>query len=109
MKYINHLVGPGTTSSKPKTKNRLIVDGIDLSVLLMAARLDIVQRQSELKDVSDLLSLNFILDDEVLVKHLPTKIKRTLGPPLQAPSKDEKGVCNAMNQRDREDPEDHHF
>ncbi|KAI7828755.1 hypothetical protein BC939DRAFT_500540 [Gamsiella multidivaricata] len=89
MKCINHLMGPGTTSSKLRIEDRPIVNGTDLSLLLTAARVDIVLRQSGLQDVSDLLSLNFIFDAEFMAKHLPAKIKRALGrPPLLAPLKD---------------------
>ncbi|KAF9197308.1 hypothetical protein BGZ49_002312, partial [Haplosporangium sp. Z 27] len=56
MRYINNLVGPGTTSSKLRTEHRLSVDGVDVSLLLMEARMDIVMRQSDVSEVSDLLT-----------------------------------------------------
>ncbi|KAF9098111.1 hypothetical protein BGX27_000870 [Mortierella sp. AM989] len=54
-RYIDHLVGPGTTSSRLTTMARLIIDQIDISELLMDARRLIIKKQSEISDVSDLL------------------------------------------------------
>ncbi|KAG0376254.1 hypothetical protein BGX24_008024 [Mortierella sp. AD032] len=54
-KYIDHLVGPGTTSSRLKTSSRLIVDKTYVSEVLMNARRNNLKKQSEITDVSALL------------------------------------------------------
>ncbi|KAF9578997.1 hypothetical protein BGW38_004934 [Lunasporangiospora selenospora] len=54
--HINHLVGPGTTSSKLSTNDRLTLDNIDISKILMEARMSLIKKQDELNDVSDLLN-----------------------------------------------------
>ncbi|KAF9167217.1 hypothetical protein DFQ26_005330 [Actinomortierella ambigua] len=54
-KYVDHLVGPGTTSSRFKTSDRLFVEGTNVSETLMGARRKILQKQSEIVDASDLL------------------------------------------------------
>ncbi|KAG0373685.1 hypothetical protein BGX24_011389 [Mortierella sp. AD032] len=77
-KYIDHLVGPGTTSSRLNTSSRLIVGEIDVSEVLMNARRDNLKKQSEIADVSDLLTINFIFDVNFLRKHLPTATAESL-------------------------------
>ncbi|KAF8923534.1 hypothetical protein BGZ58_002832, partial [Dissophora ornata] len=77
-KYIDHLVGPGTTSSRLNTSSRLIVGEIDVSEVLMNARRDNLKKQSEIADVSDLLTINFIFDENFLRKHLPTATAENL-------------------------------
>ena len=52
---VDHLVRPGTTSSRLTTNDHLIVDEVDVSQDLMDARRRLIKRQSELKDASDLL------------------------------------------------------
>ncbi|KAF9961534.1 hypothetical protein BGZ72_003372 [Mortierella alpina] len=73
-KYIDHLVGPGTTSSRLNTSSRLTVGNIDVSEVLMNARRDNVKKQCEISDVSNLLTINFIFDENFLRKRLPTGI-----------------------------------
>ncbi|KAK3842539.1 MAG: hypothetical protein J3R72DRAFT_127754 [Linnemannia gamsii] len=73
-KYIDHLVGPGTTSSRLKTSGQLIVDKTYVSGVLMNARHNNLKKQSEITDVSALLTINFIFDANFLRKHLPTAI-----------------------------------
>ncbi|KAK3813905.1 MAG: hypothetical protein J3Q66DRAFT_402489 [Benniella sp.] len=65
-KRVDHLVGLGTTSCRFHTSNRLVVDGTDVSEVLMKG-------QDEIKDVSDRLSINFIYDGDFLKKHLQPK------------------------------------
>ncbi|KAG0257272.1 hypothetical protein BGZ95_005292 [Linnemannia exigua] len=77
-KYIDHLVGPGTTSSRLNTSSRLIVGEIDVSEVLMNARRDNLKKQSEIADVSDLLTINFIFDANFLRKHLLTATAESL-------------------------------
>ncbi|KAF9111728.1 hypothetical protein BGX27_004516, partial [Mortierella sp. AM989] len=57
LKYIDHLVGPGTTSSKLYTSSRLIVNNTNISKELMSARRKAILKQSEITDVSDLFRL----------------------------------------------------
>ncbi|KAF9416475.1 hypothetical protein BGZ76_004660 [Entomortierella beljakovae] len=78
LKYIDHLVGPGTPSSRLFTRDRLIVCKTDISLQLMNARRNNIYNQSEISDVSDLLSLNFIFDENFLRKHLSTNIVDSL-------------------------------
>ncbi|ORZ07705.1 hypothetical protein BCR41DRAFT_399515 [Lobosporangium transversale] len=78
--YINHLVGPGSTSSQLHTSARLVIGTTDVSQILMNARKEIVKRQSELENTSDILSLNFIFDTEFLKKHLPVKVFTKMSP-----------------------------
>ncbi|KAG9064050.1 hypothetical protein KI688_003229 [Linnemannia hyalina] len=68
---IDHLVGPGTTSSRITTNNRLVIDHVDVSQALLDARRSLIKKQSELKDISGLLTLNFIFDAAFLKKHVP--------------------------------------
>ncbi|KAF9177035.1 hypothetical protein BGZ51_009279 [Haplosporangium sp. Z 767] len=77
-KYIDHLIGPGTTSSRLNTSSRCIVGGTDVSEVMMNARRDNLKKQSEITDVSDLLTINFIFDANFLRKHLPTAISESL-------------------------------
>ncbi|KAF8926974.1 hypothetical protein BGZ47_002430 [Haplosporangium gracile] len=77
-KYIDHLVGPGTTSSRLKTSSRLIVSETNVSEVAMNARRNILKKQSEIVGVSDLLTINFIFDAEFLRKHLPATISESL-------------------------------
>ncbi|KAF9583222.1 hypothetical protein BGW38_009996 [Lunasporangiospora selenospora] len=78
LKYIDHLVGPGTTSSRLNTRNRLIVGEIDVSEVLLNARRDNLKKQGEIVDVSDLLTINFIFDMNLLRKHLSTATAESL-------------------------------
>lgn len=77
-KYIDHLVGPGTTSSRLHTSSRLIVENTNVSEVLMNARRNNLKKQSEIADVSDLLTINFIFDTNFLRKHLPIAISEFL-------------------------------
>lgn len=54
-KNIDHLVGPGTTSSRLNTSSRLTVEKSNVSDVLMKARRDNLKNQREITDVSDLL------------------------------------------------------
>ncbi|KAF9426819.1 hypothetical protein BGZ76_002586 [Entomortierella beljakovae] len=72
--FINHLVGPGTTSSRLRTSGRLVIEDTDVSEALMSARRSVVKHQSEITSVSDLLTLNFIFNLEFMEKHLPSNI-----------------------------------
>ncbi|KAF9411983.1 hypothetical protein BGZ76_005252, partial [Entomortierella beljakovae] len=74
LRYINHLVGPGTTSSQLKTSARMIVGDVDVSLALMDARRKIVAHQSEINNNSDLLCLNFIFDAEFMMKNLTSEV-----------------------------------
>ncbi|KAG0360732.1 hypothetical protein BGZ54_009408 [Gamsiella multidivaricata] len=73
-RFIDHLVGPGTSSSRLTTKARLIIDQVDVSELLLNARRSVVKKQYEITDVSDLLTINFIFDANFLKRHVPTNI-----------------------------------
>ncbi|KAF9439287.1 hypothetical protein BGZ76_006016 [Entomortierella beljakovae] len=75
-RYVNHLVGPGTTSSHLRTSSRFKVGQMDISEIIMNARREIVKNQSriEKENTSDLLSLNFIFDSEFVKKNLPANI-----------------------------------
>ncbi|KAF9083968.1 hypothetical protein BGX27_003955, partial [Mortierella sp. AM989] len=53
---INHLVGPGTTSSRLSTNDCLLVNKVDISKALMDARRSLIKKQSELREVSNLLN-----------------------------------------------------
>ncbi|KAG0260528.1 hypothetical protein BG011_001849, partial [Mortierella polycephala] len=77
-KYIDHLVGPGATSSRQNTSSRLTAGDIDVSEILMNARRDNLKKQSEIADVSNLLTINFIFDVNLLRKHLPTETAESL-------------------------------
>ncbi|KAF9110289.1 hypothetical protein BGX27_006568 [Mortierella sp. AM989] len=76
-KYIDHLVGPGTTSSRLNTSSRLIVEEIDVSEALLNACRDNLKK-SEIANESDLLTINFIFDVNFLRKHLPTATTESL-------------------------------
>ncbi|KAG0266048.1 hypothetical protein BG011_003486 [Mortierella polycephala] len=90
MRYMNHLVGPGTTSSRLETSKRFVIRETDISRKLMAERRCVVQRQCEIDNVSDLLSLNFIFDDEFLGKCLPADVfTAAMSVPVPDPSEDE--------------------
>ncbi|KAI1297564.1 hypothetical protein EDD11_007037, partial [Mortierella claussenii] len=54
---IDHLVGPGTTSSRLTTNKRMKFNQIDVSLLLMDERRSLIKKQSEIKDVSDLFPI----------------------------------------------------
>ncbi|KAI7818890.1 hypothetical protein BC939DRAFT_277242 [Gamsiella multidivaricata] len=85
-RFIDHLVGPGTSSSRLTTNARLIIDQLDVSQLLMDARRSMIKKQSEITDVSDLLTINFIFDANFLKKHVPTNILTSfLSTPLPTP------------------------
>ncbi|KAI7826120.1 hypothetical protein BC939DRAFT_475822 [Gamsiella multidivaricata] len=64
-RFIDHLVGPGTSSSRLTTKARLIIDQVDVSELLLNARRSVVKKQYEITDVSDLLELKLLFDCSV--------------------------------------------
>ena len=53
--FIDHLVGPGITSSRLTTRDRIKFKDVDVSLLLMDARKSLLKKQSEIKDVSELL------------------------------------------------------
>ncbi|KAI1315453.1 hypothetical protein EDD11_000786 [Mortierella claussenii] len=53
---VNWLVGPGTTSSQLNTFDRLFIEQLDISKLLMAARRVTVKNQSQATRVSDPLT-----------------------------------------------------
>lgn len=52
---IDHLVGPGTTSSRLTTNDRILIGQVDVSQVLMDGRRNLIRKQSEIKDPSDLL------------------------------------------------------
>ncbi|CAO3568065.1 unnamed protein product [Mortierella alpina] len=57
-------------TSRLNTTSRLIVGEISVSEVLINARRDNVKKQSEIADVSDLLTINFIFDVNFLKRHL---------------------------------------
>ncbi|KAG0041826.1 hypothetical protein BGZ83_001264 [Gryganskiella cystojenkinii] len=52
---INHLVGPGTASSRLTTNDRLMFNDVDISLSLMNVRRSLVKKQNDIKESSDLL------------------------------------------------------
>ncbi|KAF9091971.1 hypothetical protein BGX27_001924 [Mortierella sp. AM989] len=60
IRFMNHLVGPGTTSSRLTTSARLTINHTDVSVVLMNARTETIKHQSEVTDVSDLLTRDLL-------------------------------------------------
>ncbi|KAG0215034.1 hypothetical protein BGX31_000937, partial [Mortierella sp. GBA43] len=68
--YVDHLVGPGESSSKIQGKP-FVMNGINVSELCMRARKEAVKNQCELNDMSELLYLNFIFDNAALTRLLP--------------------------------------
>ncbi|KAF9426782.1 hypothetical protein BGZ76_002597 [Entomortierella beljakovae] len=92
---MNHLVGPGTTSSRLTTSARLTIGQIDVSVVLMNARTKVIKHQSEISDISDLLTLNFIFNSEFMKRNLPPNVL-SLIPQVSVPATmpEELGVLN---------------
>ncbi|KAF9108120.1 hypothetical protein BGX27_008458, partial [Mortierella sp. AM989] len=76
--FVNHLVGIGTTSSRLRTSDHLIIEDTNVSEILMDARRSVVRNQSEIKTVSDLLVLNFIFNAEFMEQHLPPKVAKAI-------------------------------
>ncbi|KAF9090488.1 hypothetical protein BGX27_002235, partial [Mortierella sp. AM989] len=94
-RFIDHLVGPGTTSSRLRTDTHLIIDQTDISMILMEARRSVIKKQSEISNVSDLLTINFIFDMVFIKKHLTMDISSNilyLSSP--APSKEDLTLLN---------------
>ncbi|KAF9156854.1 hypothetical protein BG015_000032 [Linnemannia schmuckeri] len=54
--HFNRLVGRGTTSCQLLTDTRIMVDGTDVSQTLMEVRRNVLRRQSEVREVDELLS-----------------------------------------------------
>ncbi|KAI8347013.1 hypothetical protein B0O80DRAFT_219864 [Mortierella sp. GBAus27b] len=77
-KLIDHLVGPGTTSSRLRTSNRLTISDVDVSLTIMEKRRTLLKQQSEINDVSDLLTLNFIFDEAWIKRNLSAEAARHL-------------------------------
>lgn len=55
VKYIDHLVGPDTKSSRLDTRDRLVVESTNVLELPMAICRDILKKQSEITGVSNVL------------------------------------------------------
>ncbi|KAF9364867.1 hypothetical protein BGX34_000093 [Mortierella sp. NVP85] len=77
-KFIDHLVGPGTTSSRLRTDDRLTISGVDVSLTMMEKRRTLLKKQSEINNVSDLLTLNFIFDEDWIKRNLSAEAARHL-------------------------------
>ncbi|KAI8599563.1 hypothetical protein EDD21DRAFT_445262 [Dissophora ornata] len=71
-RFINHLVGPGTTSSRQRTASWMIVEGLDVSQALMNARREVVAHPY----ITLILgrSLNFIFDAAFMKKCLTPEV-----------------------------------
>ncbi|KAG0292909.1 hypothetical protein BGZ97_005476 [Linnemannia gamsii] len=76
--HFNRLVGCGTTSCQLLTDARIIVNGIDVSQILMEVRRGVLRRQSEVREVDELLTLNFIFQPSLMKRHLSPRTWRDL-------------------------------
>ncbi|KAF9089763.1 hypothetical protein BGX27_002409, partial [Mortierella sp. AM989] len=83
-RFMNRLVGPGETCSSLSTTDQLEVGDKNVSALLMKARRDNVKRQSELSDVSELLTLNFIFDERFLAANLSSEMRTAVAKILKS-------------------------
>ncbi|KAF9106495.1 hypothetical protein BGX27_009126 [Mortierella sp. AM989] len=91
MGFMNHLVGPGTTSSRLETSAHLMIGDTNVSEILMDARRSVVKRQSEVRTVSELLVLNFIFDAKFVQEHLSPEVFSAIPPvPVPTPEQEEK-------------------
>ncbi|KAI7818936.1 hypothetical protein BC939DRAFT_506156 [Gamsiella multidivaricata] len=70
----DHLVGPGTTSSRLKTPARLRIQDVDVSQVLLDAGRQVIANQCNINNISDLLALNFIFDTKYIRKHLASEV-----------------------------------
>ncbi|KAI8347015.1 hypothetical protein B0O80DRAFT_502988 [Mortierella sp. GBAus27b] len=77
-KFIDHLVGPGTTSSRLRTSNRLTISDVDVSLTIMEKRRTLLEKQSGINDASDLLTLKFIFDEAWIKRNLSAEAARHL-------------------------------
>ncbi|CAO3571024.1 unnamed protein product [Mortierella alpina] len=75
---IDHVVGPGTTSSQLTTNDRIIMDQVGVSQVLMDGRRNVIRKQNEIKVPSDLLTINFIFNENFLRKHVPKNLSTSL-------------------------------
>ncbi|KAF9970154.1 hypothetical protein BGZ65_011352, partial [Modicella reniformis] len=96
LRFIDHLVGPGTTSSRLNTTNaHLIIEEVDHSEKLMDARRSMLKKQSDITEVSELLTINFIFDANFLKRHLSTDASsHLLSVPLPIPSESERRLLS---------------
>ncbi|KAF9135696.1 hypothetical protein BGW39_001095 [Mortierella sp. 14UC] len=76
--FFNRLVGRGTTSCRLRTQQRIIIDGLDVSHVLMEIRRGLLRKQSEIRDVDELLTLNFVFQPSLLKRHLPSPVWKRL-------------------------------
>ncbi|KAF9545057.1 hypothetical protein EC957_011298 [Mortierella hygrophila] len=76
--HFNRLVGRGTTSCQLSTDARIVVDGADVSQILMEMRRGLLRRQNEIREVDELLTLNFIFQPSLLKRHLTPRAYRDL-------------------------------
>ncbi|KAF8948743.1 hypothetical protein BGZ47_002716 [Haplosporangium gracile] len=68
--YVDHLVGPGQSSSKIQGEP-FVVNGINVSKLCIRARKEVIKNQCELNGVSEIRYLNFVFDNSALSRLPP--------------------------------------